>query len=104
MITSLQKVQKQWEKQRTELLEQWAEARVLWEDERSFLIDERNAVMIEYKNIAVEKAKLQKELSTVLEEFIARPPLGPASSMETKDVATGNDDQGNSATIPVVPG
>jgi hypothetical protein len=100
MITSLQKVQKQWEKQRTELLEQWAEARVLWEDERSFLIDERNAVMIEYKNIAVEKAKLQKELSTVLEEFIARPPLGPASSMETKDVATGNDDQGNSATVP----
>ena len=74
----------------------------MWEDERSFLIDERNAVMIEYKNIAVEKAKLQKELSTVLEEFIARPPLGPASSMETKDVATGNE--GNSATIPVVPG
>ena len=69
MIVSLQKVQLQWEQQRTELLEQWAEARVLWEDERSFLIDERNAVMIEYKNIAVEKAKLQKELSQVLLEF-----------------------------------
>lgn len=69
MIVSLHKVQKQYEQQRSELLEQWAEARVLWEDERSFLIDERNAVMVEYKNIAVEKAKLQKELSQLVTEL-----------------------------------
>jgi len=69
MISSLQKVQKQYEQQRADLLSQWAEARVLWEDERSFLIDERDAVMVEYKNIAVEKVKLQKELSQVLHEL-----------------------------------
>ena len=82
MIVSLQKVQKQWERQRTELLAQWSEARILWEDERSFLIDERNAVMIEYKNVAVDKAKLQKEMATLMEEYSKMEELfsAPVSS------------------------
>ena len=103
MIASLQKVQKQWEKQRKEILEQWTMARVLWEDEKSFLIDERDAIMVEYKNIAVEKAKLQKRLSKLLEDLsnqtkVLSPSLSSITSNEKQktpaslNTSTSNDD------------
>jgi hypothetical protein len=103
MIASLHKVQKQWEKQRKEILEQWTMARVLWEDEKSFLIDERDAIMVEYKNIAVEKAKLQKRLSKLLEDLsnqtkVLSPSLSSITSNEKQktpaslNTSTSNDD------------
>ena len=69
ILSSLQSVQAAWKTQREELLEQWAAARLLWEDERSFLVDERDSIMEEYKNVAVEKALLQKEVIRLKENL-----------------------------------
>ncbi len=79
----------EWEASRLELLRQWDEARTLWEDERSFLVDERDALYEEYRRIAVEKARLQRELSEMLEEVRGEAAGGGSPGLPALTPATG---------------